>query len=179
MQRGFLAKAGGALYPEGSSEARPGCWRSEGAKPKLQLHTSDREYEVVGSFKEAGAYLGKEDFEVVRNGLVLRVRGNPQNDPQSLVAGFDQSFELPLDADFAQAYHTTPHHSIPYPTIWVPAGPCCAMPFAQLSAEFVEYTLRIHIPRVQGGLACEVWLSRLRRRGVRLLRLERGATAFI
>lgn len=124
MKRGFLAGAGGALYPKGSAEAKPACWRSKSAQPTLQLSTTDAAYEVSGRFIEAKGCLGKEDFSVNRTGLVLRIQGNPQEDPQSLVAGFDQSFQLPLDADFAS-----------------------------MGAEFRDYTLRIRIPRLQGPLA--------------------------
>ena len=83
--QGFLNRSAGALYPEGSTEAAPPLWAStlRPAKPVLELVTLPDKYEVVGRFQEAGNYLGKEDFEVTRNGNELRVKGNPQNDPQS------------------------------------------------------------------------------------------------
>jgi len=87
----------------------------------LEVKTSPDAYEVVGLFKEAGTYLGKEDFEVTRTDLKLRVRGNPQDDPRSLVAGFEESVELMPDCDFSG-----------------------------MTAEFRERALRITIPRIKG-----------------------------
>jgi hypothetical protein len=92
VKKGFLTQSAGALYPDGSSEAAPGCWRgsASSARPVFQITTHDDRYEVVGAFAAAGDYLGKEDFEVTRNGLALEIRGNPQGDPQSLVAGLHE-----------------------------------------------------------------------------------------
>ena len=86
MAKGFLTKKGaGALYPDGSSEGAAPLWGSttRQTKPVLELETLPETYKVVGRFKEAGACLGKEDFEITRTGTALRVKGNPQNDPQS------------------------------------------------------------------------------------------------
>ena len=44
--------------------------------------------QVVGRFELAGAYLGKEDFSLTRVGHRLRVKGNPNNDPQSYVCTY-------------------------------------------------------------------------------------------
>lgn len=99
IRQGWLSK--GSLYPEGSSEAAPKMWRdgnAEGRAKVFQLITTDDEYEVRGDFSAAGRYLGKEDFDVTRNGMELRIKGNPNEDPQSLVAGFDESVTLPVDA---------------------------------------------------------------------------------
>lgn len=92
VKKGFLAQSAGALYPEGSSEAAPGCWRgsASSARPVFRITTFEDKYEVVGAFAAAGDYLGKEDFEVTRSGLALEIRGNPQGDPQSLVAGLHE-----------------------------------------------------------------------------------------
>lgn len=130
VKRGFLNASKGALYPEGSSEARPAGWRgSSSGRPVFALMTHDDRcarppcwavaptddaslcrqpprmcgmhrrrahspaaswcfrYEVVGNFAEAGDYLGKEDFAVSRVGFSLKIRGNPNADPRSLVYG--------------------------------------------------------------------------------------------
>ena len=84
-----------------------------------------RRAQIVGEFKEAGRYIGKEDFAVSRSGLNLRVRGNPQEDPQSLVSGFDQSVQLPIDCNLAE-----------------------------LSADFRACALRITVPRLKEARAC-------------------------
>ena len=83
----------------------------------LSLRTTAAAYEVHGAFNEARQYLGKEDFEVTRSGATVRVRGKP-DDPMSLIAGLDESVEVPLDGDFSK-----------------------------MSADFSEYQLRITIPR--------------------------------
>lgn len=92
VKKGFLAQSAGALYPDGSSEAAPGCWRSSAssARPVFRITTLEDRHEVVGAFSAAGDYLGKEDFAVTRNGLALEIRGNPQGDPRSLVAGLHE-----------------------------------------------------------------------------------------
>ncbi len=84
-----------------------------------------RRAQIVGDFKEAGRFIGKEDFAVSRSGLSLRIRGNPQEDPQSLVAGFDQTVELPIDSDVAG-----------------------------LSADFRACALRVTVPRRKEARAC-------------------------
>ena len=53
-------------------------------------------------FHEAGRFLGKEDFEVTREGFTLRIRGHARADAQSLVAGLDEAIALPADADWAR-----------------------------------------------------------------------------
>lgn len=78
-------------------------------------------HRVVGRFTEAGHYLGKEDFELVRTGLKLRIKGNPNADPNSLVAGLDETLELPGDSDFER-----------------------------MGADFYDRTLTVTIPRVHG-----------------------------
>ena len=115
MKKGFLS--GASLYADGSSEADPSLWRSKGRAPVLSLRTTAAAYEVHGAFNEARQYLGKEDFEVTRSGATVRVRGKP-DDPMSLIAGLDESVEVPLDGDFSK-----------------------------MSADFSEYQLRITIPR--------------------------------
>ena len=76
FSKGFLA--GGSLYPDGSREAAPALWRSSasasGRSKVFSLHTLAEGYEIRGSFHEAGRFLGKEDFEVTRNGFSLRIR---------------------------------------------------------------------------------------------------------
>ena len=66
IKKGWLSS--GTLYPEGSTEAAPHLWRSKdivGRKGKIfSLEASDAGYEIRGTFKEAGRFLGKEDFEV-------------------------------------------------------------------------------------------------------------------
>lgn len=91
IRQGFLNKSAGALYPDGSSEAAPPLWRSNmrANKPVFELITFPERYEVVGRFHEAGGYIGKEDFEVARTGNELRIKGNPQGDPNSC--------ELPIE----------------------------------------------------------------------------------
>lgn len=103
IKKGWLSS--GTLYPEGSTEAAPHLWRSKdivGRKGKIfSLEASDAGYEIRGTFKEAGRFLGKEDFEVTRTGLTLRIRGHPDADAQSLVKGLDEHVTLPADADFS------------------------------------------------------------------------------
>ena len=65
------------------------------------MESSEAGYEIRGTFKEAGRFLGKEDFEVTRNGLTLRIRGHPDADAQSLVKGLDETVTVPADADFS------------------------------------------------------------------------------
>ena len=101
MKQGWLSK--GLLYPEGSSEAAPKMWRATDAaeRPKVfQVLSTADEYEVCGDFSAAGRFIGKEDFRVTRDGLRLRIQGNPNEDPQSLVAGLDEVVTLPIDAAF-------------------------------------------------------------------------------
>lgn len=101
MKQGWLSK--GLLYPEGSSEAAPKMWRATDAaeRPKVfQVLSTPDEYEVCGDFSAAGRFIGKEDFRVTRDGLRLRIQGNPNEDPQSLVAGLDEVVTLPIDAAF-------------------------------------------------------------------------------
>ena len=103
IKKGWLSS--GTLYPEGSTEAAPHLWRSKdivGRKGKIfSLEASDAGYEIRGTFKEAGRFWGKEDFEVTRTGLTLRIRGHPDADAQSLVKGLDEHVTLPADADFS------------------------------------------------------------------------------
>ena len=103
LKKGWLSS--GTLYPEGSTEAAPQLWRSkdivERAGKIFTLDSSEAGYEIRGTFKEAGRFLGKEDFEVTRTGLTLRIRGHPDADAQSLVKGLDESVTLPADADFS------------------------------------------------------------------------------
>ena len=103
MKQGFLS--GGSLYPEGSREAAPALWRrggsgtADGAAPLFTLVSDDAAaYTVVGEFKQAGRYVGKEDFAVTREGQRLHIVGNPSADPMSLVSGLDEYVSLPLDA---------------------------------------------------------------------------------
>ena len=102
VRKGFLS--GVTLYPEGSNEANPALWRStanaSGRSKVFELITTSAGYEVRGKFHEAGRYLGKEDFEVSRNGFSLRIRGKPDADKQSLVAGLDETVTLPGDTDW-------------------------------------------------------------------------------
>jgi len=97
---GWLSK--GSLYPEGSDEAAPKMWRGiNTARPNVfQLLTHDDYYEVQGDFGAASNYIGREDFAVTRNGLQLHIKGNPNDDPQSLVAGLEETVTLPIDAAF-------------------------------------------------------------------------------
>lgn len=116
IRQGFLSSA--TLYPEGSSESAPALWRSAGAAANVfELVPGETEHLIRGSFRQAGHYLGKEDFAVTRNGLSLRIKGNPNDDPQSLVAGLDETVPLPLDT--------------------LPDG---------LSAEYADCTLTIRMP---------------------------------
>ena len=49
LQQGFLNRGAGSLYPEGSNEATPACWRSVSSKPAepvLKLLTLPEMYEV-------------------------------------------------------------------------------------------------------------------------------------
>lgn len=99
IRQGWLSK--GSLYPEGSNEAAPKLWRAPEAAGKVfQLFTTEDEYEVRGEFQAAQRCLGKEDFAVTRDGLQLRIKGNPNDDPQSLVAALDETITLPADAAF-------------------------------------------------------------------------------
>ena len=101
LKQGWLSK--GLLYPEGSSEAAPKMWRATDAaeRPKVfQVLSTPDDYEVCGDFSAAGRFIGKEDFRVTRDGLRLRIQGNPNDDPQSLVAGLDEVVTLPIDAAF-------------------------------------------------------------------------------
>ena len=103
IQKGWLTR--GELYPEGSQEASlTSEWRGTATSmvrsTAFELVTLPTTYEVRGKFQEAGQFLGKEDFEVTRNGLNLRIRGNPNNDVQSLVKGLDETILLPADAGF-------------------------------------------------------------------------------
>ena len=59
---------------------------------------------MVGQFKEAGYYLGKEDFEVNRNGYELHVRGKTE-DPLSCALAICNSTE-PF---FLGGLHIHPH----------------------------------------------------------------------
>lgn len=95
LKQGFLSGQN-ELYPAGSAEAAPALWRSGASKASFELRSTPTAYEVCAHFKEAGRFLGKEDFKVSRQGLVLRVRGGG-DDPQSLVAGLDESLHLPPD----------------------------------------------------------------------------------
>ena len=102
VKKGFLNSNSGALYPEGSNEAAPALWRGKGSEPVLKTLTSPEQYEVVGNFKAAGDYVGKEDFDISHTGPTLRVRGKTAEEDmtQSLVAGIDETVELPIDADW-------------------------------------------------------------------------------
>ena len=122
MKKGFLTQNSGALYPEGSNECAPELWRAKAEKPVLEIHTSATQYEIVGNFNAAGSYIGKEDFDISRSGYTLRVKGRPPEEagaPQSLIAGVDESVQLPLDADWDA-----------------------------ISAEFRGCTLRVTVPRI-------------------------------
>ena len=122
MKKGFLTQNSGALYPEGSNECAPELWRAKAEKPVLETQTSATQYEIVGNFNAAGSYIGKEDFDISRSGYTLRVKGRPPEEagaPQSLIAGVDESVQLPLDADWAA-----------------------------INAEFRGCTLRITVPRI-------------------------------
>ena len=76
---------------------------------------------VVQDTQAAGHYVGKEDFEISRSGVTLRVRGRTAEGQglESLVAGLDESVQLPLDADWEG-----------------------------IAAEFVHPTLRVTVPRL-------------------------------
>ena len=122
FKKGFLTQNSGALYPEGSNECAPELWRAKAEKAVLEIQTSATQYEIVGNFNAAGSYIGKEDFDISRSGYTLRVRGRPAEEPgapQSLVAGVDESVQLPLDADWDA-----------------------------IAAEFRGCTLRICVPRI-------------------------------
>jgi len=125
FKQGFLS-GHDELYPVGSAEAAPALWRSGTSKAAFELSSTPTAYEICARFKEAGRFLGKEDFEVSRQGLVLRVRGSGA-DPQSLVAGLDESLHLPPDADWEG-----------------------------MAAEFVDCALRIRIPRLTDGPLAEL-----------------------
>ena len=102
-KKGFL-ESGTLLYPEGSNEAAPKMWRGRDPSKKVfALHKTESGYEIRGEFREAGRYLGKEDFEVTRDGLNMRIRGNPAADEQSLVRGLDETIALPPDTDVTAA----------------------------------------------------------------------------
>ena len=104
IKKGWLSS--GSLYPEGSTEATPHLWRSREIVERngkiFDVTTLDTAYEVRGTFKEAGRFLGKEDFAVTRTGFSLRICGSPDADEQSLVKGLDETVTLPADADFEQ-----------------------------------------------------------------------------
>ena len=122
MKKGFLTQNSGALYPEGSNECAPELWRAKAEKPVLEIQTSASQYEIVGNFNAAGSYIGKEDFDISRSGYTLRVKGRPPEEagaPQSLIAGVDETVQLPLDADWDA-----------------------------INAEFRGCTLRITVPRI-------------------------------
>ena len=121
VKKGFLNANSGALYPEGSKEGAPELWRGKAAAPVLEVRSSPQQYEVVGNFAAAGHYVGKEDFEISRSGVTLRVRGRTAEGQglESLVAGLDESVQLPLDADWEG-----------------------------IAAEFVHPTLRVTVPRL-------------------------------
>ena len=122
MKKGFLTQNSGALYPEGSNECAPELWRAKAEKPVLEIQTSANQYEIVGNFNAAGSYIGKEDFDISRSGYTLRVKGRPPEEagaPQSLIAGVDETVQLPLDADWDA-----------------------------INAEFRGCTLRITVPRI-------------------------------
>ena len=61
----------------------------------LRLETYSDRYEIVGEFI---GLVGKDDFALNRNNQAMIVKGNPQEDPQSDVAGFMERVELPPDA---------------------------------------------------------------------------------
>ena len=122
IKKGFLTQNSGALYPEGSNECAPELWRAKAEKPVLEIQTSATQYEIVGNFNAAGSYIGKEDFDISRSGYTLRVKGRPPEEPgapQSLIAGVDESIQLPLDADWDA-----------------------------INAEFRGCTLRVTVPRI-------------------------------
>lgn len=118
MKKGWLNS--GSLYPDGSNEGNPELWRSRDLTHAkvFSLVASEDGYEVRGSFKEAGRFCGKEDFDVTRTGLELRIRGKENAEGQSLVRGLDETVTLPADADFGQ-----------------------------ITAEYVDSTLSIKLPR--------------------------------
>ena len=119
LQAGFLSR--GMLYPDGSTEGVRAGWRGihgGSSKNVFQLIESPSAYEVRGSFREAGSFLGKEDFAVTRKGRTLRIRGDPEAGPQSLVRDLDEAIELPLDAEWDR-----------------------------MSAEYAEFALTIRVPR--------------------------------
>ena len=119
MKAGFLD---GSLYPEGSTEAAPSGWRKGSANSvQLTIEVTDAAYVIIGQFREAGRFLGKEDFNVERLGLALRVRGS-DTDPDSLVSGLDTTVSLPPDASNDG-----------------------------MSADFTDSTLRIVVPRLRDG----------------------------
>ncbi|KAL1495716.1 hypothetical protein AB1Y20_016579 [Prymnesium parvum] len=145
IRRGFLASAP-PLYPDGSAEAS-----APARAPRFELRALDEGYEVLGRFEEAGRFLGKEDFDVTRAGRRLRIKGNPQNDPQSLVSTLDETIDLPLDADWEG-----------------------------MQAEFVHCCLRISIRRVPqlGALLAELQARLPQLDFTRLLeRLENSSSA--
>jgi hypothetical protein len=128
---GFLSR--GALYPEGSNEGAPELWRSKQDFSGLfQLITTPTEYEVRGAFREAGRYLGKEDFAVERADLSLRIKGNPQGDAQSLVAGLDETIAIPMDAGWEGV---TADYSDNTLSIRIPRSPEVAELLSQMSLE--------------------------------------------
>ena len=104
MRRGFMSAAD--LYPHGSSEAGRAVtnlsWREKMAsgKPVFELRSVPDGYEVYGAFREAGRFLGKEDFVITRTGFHLRIAGNVARDEQCLVAGLDEAVPLPVDVEW-------------------------------------------------------------------------------
>jgi hypothetical protein len=70
MRRGFMSAAD--LYPTGSSEGGRAVsglsWKEKAAagQPVFQLRTLPDGYEVYASFREAGRFLGKDDFTITR-----------------------------------------------------------------------------------------------------------------
>jgi hypothetical protein len=106
LKKGFLGGGSSPLYPDGSREALPTGWRSKQALSERQkvfeLASTADGYEVRGAFREAGRFLGKEDFDVAREGFKMRIRGHPNADKQSFVAGLDETVALPGDADWTR-----------------------------------------------------------------------------
>ena len=104
LKSGFLGNA--ELYPEGSAEGSSKGWRKGSANSvALDLESTADAYTITGEFREAGRYVGKEDFKVERLGLALRVRGSDDDREsaengaaESLVSGLDQTINLPPDA---------------------------------------------------------------------------------
>ena len=134
IKAGFLQN--GELYPDGSNEAAPSGWRQGGVRANLTLTATPENYVVEGDFKEAGHYLGKEDFNVEKIGLTLRVKGKNKaasedaSEAESLVSGLDEVVQLPPDA--------------------AAEG---------LQAEFAAAKLKIVIPRLRDGPLAELVAS--------------------